>query len=156
MGDLTLPHIPALGPAALTRVRQLEAVARALPASVKATIHTWHTLHAGLYARTIRIPSGVMITGVLIKIPTLLVIDGDALVDIGAAEPLRLSGYQVLPASAGRKQVIVALTDVHMTMLFPTQARTVEEAEREFTDEADILLSRQDPRLNTTAITEAP
>ena len=35
-------------------------------------IQTTHHFHAGLYSRTIRIPAGVMITGALIKIPTLL------------------------------------------------------------------------------------
>jgi hypothetical protein len=40
-----------------------------------------------------------------------------------------------------------------VTALFPTTARSVDEAEREFSDEADTLLSRRDPRLNETTIT---
>jgi hypothetical protein len=58
----------------------------------------------------------------------------------------------VIPASAGRKQVFVSRSTVTITMLFPTLARTVEEAEAEFTDEAAGLLSRRQDA-NTVVIT---
>lgn len=101
-----------------------------------------HHLHAGLYARTICIPAGVVITGALIKIPTLLTFSGCATVFVGG-ESIDLQGYHVLPAQAGRKQVFQAHTDTNLTMIFATQATTVEEAEVEFTDEADQLASRR-------------
>jgi hypothetical protein len=56
---------------------------------------------------------------------------------------MELEGYNVLPASAGRKQVFVSVSDVVITMVFPTKATTVEAAEAEFTDEAAMLLSRK-------------
>ena len=40
-----------------------------------------------------------------------------------------LCGYHVIPASAGRKQVFVAHADTDLTMLFPSHAATVEDAE---------------------------
>jgi len=94
--------------------------------------------HAGMYARTIRVPEGVVVTGVLVKIPTVLVVHGhaDVLTDRGWRST---DGYRVFAGSSLRKQVFVARSSVEMTMLFPTQARTVEEAEREFTEEYEKL-----------------
>ncbi|CAN5192002.1 hypothetical protein BH10PSE6_BH10PSE6_16910 [soil metagenome] len=144
------PRIPAMSPAAIDKVRQLEQLAGAQP---QVPIVTGHVIHGGLYARTICLPAGVMITGALVKRATLLIVSGDARAYIGDDEPLRLQGYTVLPASAGRKQAFVALADTHLTMLLPTQARTVEDVEREFTDEIEILLSRRDADSNHVTIT---
>jgi hypothetical protein len=63
-----------------------------------------------------------------------------------------VDGYRVLPASAGRKQVFVSRGAFLITMLFPTKAKSVEEAESEFTDETHLLLSRKQD-LNTVVIT---
>lgn len=152
MTDLAViaPRIPAMSPAAIDKVRQLESLASERP---QVAIMTEHVLHAGMYARTIRIPADTMITGVLVKLATLLIVQGDAVAYIGEDEPMRLRGYTVLPASKGRKQAFVALAETHMTMLFPTAARSVEEAEHEFTDETDILLSRRDVGNNHVVIT---
>lgn len=133
------PHIPAMSPRAIDNVRRLEEVALTCP---QVAIPTDHVLHAGLYARTITIPAGVVLTGALIKIATLLIVQGDAVVYVEGG-PVELRGYNVLAAAAGRKQAFIAETDVNLTMIFPTQAKTVEEAETEFTDEADRLFSRK-------------
>ena len=106
-------------------------------------IETIHSFHAGLYARTIMVPAGAMITGALIKIPTLLTLSGDASVIIDREE-VRISGYGVIPAAAGRKQVFLAHSDTYLTMIFATSATTIEEAEMEFTDEFDLLGSRRE------------
>ena len=82
--------------------------------------------------------------GALITIPTLLIMSGHATLFIGE-EDVELTGYAVIPASAGRKQAIYAHADTLLTMLFPTAARTVEEAEQEFTDEPERLGSRRAP-----------
>ena len=135
------PAISAMSPRAIDNVRRLEEMALTCP---QVLIETDHTFHAGMYARTIIIPAGVVLTGALIKIATLLIVSGDALVYVEDGPPLELRGYNVLPAAAGRKQAFVAQTDVSLTMIFPTQAKTVEEAEEEFTDEADRLFSRKE------------
>ena len=124
---------------AVGKVRQLEFFALQMP---QVGIPTSHTLHAGMYARTIVIPSGVMLTGALIKIATLLIAHGDVEVFIGDST-LELNGYNVLPASANRKQAFMTKSETHLTMVFPSQAKTVEEAENEFTDEVDALMSRR-------------
>ena len=142
MADLapSRTHIAPMSAAAIDRVRRLESLASTLP---QVAIGTDHVFHAGVYARTIKVPAGVMITGVLIKIPTLLIVQGDAVVHIedGALE---LRGYNVVPAGAGRKQAFVALTDTHLTMIFATDALDVDAAEREFTDELDKLTTRRE------------
>ena len=83
-----------------------------------------------------------MLTGALIKIATLLIAHGDVEVFIGDST-LELNGYNVLPASANRKQAFMTKSETHLTMVFPSQAKTVEEAENEFTDEVDALMSRR-------------
>lgn len=131
-------QIAAMSDGAIGQVRRLE---DALLDGPQIDIPTEHVLHAGMYGRTVRIPAGVVLTGALIKIATLLIVNGDVSVFTGG-ETLRLTGYHVIPASAGRKQAFIAHADTTLTMLFPSQAATVEQAEAEFTDEADLLLSR--------------
>jgi hypothetical protein len=135
---------------AVARVAELEQRILALP---QVEIHTQHILHAGMYSRTITIPAGVVLTGALIKRATLVIVSGDVLVSRGDAEGLRITGTEVLLASAGRKQAFVAYADTTVTMIFPTSAATVEEAEVEFTDDTELLFSRRDPNLNTIIIT---
>jgi hypothetical protein len=130
-----------LTPDALDTVRRLEKVAREQP---QTPIETQHVFHAGMYARTVMIPAGHMITGALIKIPTILIVSGEAIL-YGSEGAVRSDGYRVFSASAGRKQAMVALTDTYLTMLFPTQAKTVDEAECAFTDETDLLITRREP-----------
>lgn len=150
MSDLALTAtIPAMTPAAICRVRELQAVTAEMP---QVDIETQHHFHAGLYSRTIMVPAGTMIVGALIKIPTLLIVEGDARVFLGG-QSRHFTGYNVFPASANRKQVFVAITDTYITMVFPTEAKTVEEAERQFTDEADNLVSRRDGADNQIIIT---
>ncbi len=62
----------------------------------------------------------------------------------GSDGAVEVAGYTVFSASAGRKQAMVALTDTYLTMLFPTDAKTVDEAERAFTDEYDLLVTRKE------------
>lgn len=141
--------IAAMAPAALDQVKAFEAINLA---QQQVLIETVHHIHAGIYARTIVIPAGVVITGALITRATLLIVKGDAVVYTGNGG-IEVSGYKILPASANRKQVIVANTETTLTMLFPTQAKTVEDAEAEFTDEANMLWSRQKSAINQVIIT---
>jgi hypothetical protein len=96
-------------------------------------------------------PPGVVLMGALIKRPTLVIVVGTAHVYVGDKWE-RLAGYKVLPASANRKQIFVSVSPVVITMIFPTSAKTVEEAEAEFTDEAELLLSRRQD-CNTVTVT---
>ncbi len=132
-------QLPTMSRDEVAKVRALETHLVQMP---QVPIATLHHFHAGLYARTIRIPAGVMLTGALIKIPTLLIVSGHVTVFIGGEEQ-ELSGYHVLLGQTGRKQAFLAHRDTDLTMAFATQAETVEQAEAEFTEETDLLMSRQ-------------
>lgn len=114
-------------------------------------LQTEHVLHGGMYVRTIRLGPDVVLVGALIKIPTLLIVSGRTKVFTGESW-IELEGYQVLPARAGRKQIFVTVEDTSITMIFRTDARTVEQAEAEFTSEAEALMSRRNDR-DTVVIT---
>jgi hypothetical protein len=130
--------LPPMDRLAVDRIRGYEHAALQCE---QTPIATHHLLHAGMYARTITIPAGVVLTGALIKRATVLVFNGDATVAIGQGN-VRMTGYHVIAASAHRKQAFLAHADTQLTMLFPTTARSVAAAEDEFTDEADLLFSR--------------
>ena len=63
----------------------------------------------------------------------------------GVEKVIRL--YQVLPAEANRKTAYLAIEDTWVTMIFPSDAVTIEDAENQFTDEADRLMSRSNNNL---------
>jgi GNAT superfamily N-acetyltransferase len=135
------PRIPRMSIPGIDKVRRLESERAALP---QVPLRTQHLLHGGMYARTVYVPAGTVITGTLIKVATVLIVDGDAMLYVDADEPLHCTGYNVMPASAGRKQAFWMKGNTALTMIFPTAAATVEQAEREFTDEFDLLASRRD------------
>lgn len=124
----------------LDELRAFEAKLAELP---QVKIRTKHNLHAGVYSRTVFIPKGVVATGVLIKRPTQLIMSGHARLTTGD-KFVELKGYHVLEGNGGRKQIAYALEDTVFTMLFATSAKTIEEAENEFTDEADQLQTRKE------------
>jgi hypothetical protein len=151
MSNLTVSEkrIATMSESAIEKVRTFESLMAERP---QEEIGTDHVIHGGMYARTVKIPAGVAITGTEIKVATLLVLQGDALAytDDGAIE---LHGYNVIAASAGRKQVFVALTDTWLTMIFPSAATSIEQAEDEFTDEANMLITRRGIGKQTIVIT---
>lgn len=146
---LNTPSFPKMPEHAIEDVRKLETLLKEMPQSDLATDHVFH---AGLYARTICLPAGHVLTGALIKRSTLLIVSGDCQAFTGE-NTLRLVGYHVIPASAGRKQVFLAYENTSITMIFPTQAKTVEDAENEFTDEAHLLISREQGEQDSITIT---
>lgn len=151
MTNLTVQgtRIAPMSQSSIDRARTLERELMALP---QEELTTHHLIHAGMYARTIMIPAGMVLTGALIKIATTLIVVGEVkmYVNDGVVE---LSGYNVLPASAQRKQAFVTVSDTYLTMIFPSAAMTVEQAEAEFTDETEILVSRRDGTRDTITIT---
>lgn len=143
-----LVHIEAMIPAmtleGIEKVRKIESLVKQLP---QTDIATHHVLHGGMYARTVVIPAGSVMTGALIKVPTILIMDGHATVTIGE-ESVELDGYHVLPASRGRKQVFITHKDTTLTMVYVTDAWTVQDAEEGFTDEWVHLVSRKSDSIN--------
>ena len=144
MNELT-HALTTMSHSAIEMVSALEAESLKLP---QIDIKTEHAFHAGMYARTIMIPAGTLLTGALIQIATILVISGDVLV-FTEGGPKQISGYRVMLGAPGRKQAFLANIDTHMTMIFPTTATTVQEAEDQFTRESDRLFSRRDGAANS-------
>lgn len=147
--EMTQRKITTMSECEIDKVRALENEILQMPQTV---IATHHILHAGMYCRTITVPAGVVLTGSLMKIPTLLIIQGNFLLFSGD-KTIELSGYNVFTGGANRKQAGIAVTDTHVSMIFPTDAKTVEEAEEEFTDETSLLFSRYEDAENHITIT---
>jgi hypothetical protein len=140
MNDLILSVLPPTPPEIAEKIRNATE-------KIKPSEHTFqaqmeHVLHAGTYARTARVGAGMAFTSVLIRIPTLVIVHGHCCVVSGDKWRM-LDGYNVLQAAAGRIQAYVTLGETEITMIFATEATTIEQAEAEFTDEADGLLSRR-------------
>lgn len=135
---LTDKTLPPTTPEILEKIAIVES--RIRPREVQVPME--HCLHAGMYARTCRLPANMVITSVLVKIPTLLIVNG-ACVVLAGEEWREIRGYVVIQASAGRKQIYVTTEPTEITMVFPSNAKNVEEAEDEFSDESANLLSRR-------------
>lgn len=139
-----LTHTQAVLPASTAKaIEAIQRIEELVLEDPQIDLTTYHVLHGGVYARTIMVPKGALITGALIKIPTTLTVCGKCSVLIGDALEVMIDGYHVFAASAGRKQAYIAHEDTWITMSFKTNATTIEEAEAEFTDEAERLMSRQ-------------
>ena len=145
----TEKRITSMTPVAIEKVRKLEDAIRGLP---QVCIETDHVIHGGMYARTVTLPAGAVITGALIKVPTILIVSGHVRVFLDD-EAVDIHGYKVLAASAIRKQAFLVFEDTVLTMIFTTDAETVEACEDQFTDEADQLMSRWGDAVNTITIT---
>jgi hypothetical protein len=131
--------LPPATQEALEKILKAEEIIGSKP---QIDFQTEHILHGGMYSRTVRLAKDVIIVGVEIKVPTTVIVNGDTLVFAGD-KWYRLQGYQVMAASAGRKQIFWTIGATEITMMFSTKAKTVDEAEREFTDEIDKLVSRK-------------
>jgi hypothetical protein len=123
-------------------MNELITVQNAMLGLPQVEVKTEHIIHGGMYVRTIRIAPEVVLMGALVKVPTVLIVNGRTKAFTGDGW-IELDGYHVIPANAGRKQIFVAQEETCITMIFPTEAKTVERAEAEFTDEAEALMSRK-------------
>lgn len=132
--------LPPATPDILEKIALIEA--RIRPRENTLQVEMQHHLHAGMYARTARIAANQVITSVFIQIPTLLIVNGDCVV-LAGDKWYELTGYNVIPASEGRKQIYVTRGATEITMIFPTHASCIGDAEEEFTNEAGSLLSRR-------------
>lgn len=118
------------------------------PSSVPGLSPLVHTLHAGVYTRTVRLLAGHSLLGAVVRIPTTLILSGDIVLhnDDGV---MQFIGYHVLPAYAGRQSRMYARADTTITAIHATQATTVEEAEREAVGDVALLRSPHDQQLLT-------
>ncbi len=131
--ELTLPStndaVAALGDMLLT-----------LP---QTDLSTQHLVHGGMYARTIFIPAGTVLTGALASADNICVVHGDITVTTDDG-PKRLTGFNVLAATAGKRRAGVAHADTWWSTLWPTDLTSIHDIEDSLTPEADKLQTRRD------------
>ncbi len=140
--------LPAMSAAEIDHVCDVE---RMLQAQPQIDLKMEHRVWADMYSRMVLLPAGLSMTGVPVKIATQVTIIGTCKVWMGAWK--HIVGPTTLIAEAGRKQMFEAITDTYILMAFGTKARTLSEAEEEFTDAPETLASRRPGALNDTIIT---
>lgn len=138
----TAERINSMSLGQMAKVRRLEQYLLANEPQIN--LQYQHVLHAGVYDRTVLIPAGLIITGAPVKIETVLTIAGDVIIGLDGDEK-RITGFAKIRAAAHRMGVFTAITDTFISMSFATDAKTVAEAEAQFTDEAHRLASRRQP-----------
>lgn len=145
--------LPAISNETLLKIQRFQIAARAMP---QIRIVTNHTIHVGIYTRSIAVPvdcpNDTTIVGALTKIATNLIIIGDSSVYIGD-EFVRIRGYAELPAKAYRKQVFVCHRPTIISMYFRTDHTSIRECEKQFTDEYELLPPLSDTSLHRITIT---
>lgn len=124
-------------------VRELEVFLLDLP---QVDIVTTHVINNGMCARTIFIPAGVMATGALSRIDTINVFIGDISV-VTNDGTRRLTGYNVLPGSAGFKRAGITHADTWWTTVWPTTLTDIDEIMAEYTAESEHLLSERQSKM---------
>lgn len=105
-------------------------------------LQTGHLVHGGMYARTILIPAGTLLTGALTNQDNVCVVHGDITVTTDEGVQ-RLTGFHVLPARSGAKRAGLAHADTWWTTLWTTNLTDITAIEDVLTDEADQLQTRR-------------
>ncbi|MBQ8091249.1 MAG: hypothetical protein IJ233_10955 [Pyramidobacter sp.] len=123
--------VPACTAQTLAVVRQFEDFLKTLP-QVRLTRE--NLLHAGCYCRTLYVPAGLVLTGALMKLPTILIVSGHVLMTVGN-QVQDVEGYRVMACEAGRKTAFRTLADTVITCVFATNAASYEEAVGQMTDD---------------------
>jgi hypothetical protein len=114
----------------------------AILAQPQVDLRTEHTLSGRVYARTIHIPAGTVLTGATHKKDHVNVVIGDITVTTDEG-PLRLTGYHVLPTKAGSKRAGIAHADTAWTTICHTDLTDIDAIEDELVEESDRLQTRQ-------------
>lgn len=111
-------------------------------------LQTQHVLSGGVYARSIFIPAGTILTGATHRKDHVNVVCGDITVTTDSG-PVRFTGYHVLPTKAGSKRAGVAHADTVWTTICPTNLTDIAAIEDELVEESDRLQTRS-PALGAT------
>lgn len=104
-------------------------------------LRTTHALSGGLYARTIYIPAGTVLTGAKHKKDHINVLMGDITVSTDDGMK-RLTGYHVLPTQAGAKRAGYAHSDTCWTTICKTELTDIDAIEDELVENSSRLQTR--------------
>lgn len=128
---------------------QVEDLEQHILAVPQVDLGTQHVLNGGMYARTILIPAGVVLTGATHKTDHINIVHGDITVTTDAG-PVRLTGYHVLPTMAGSKRAGIAHADTMWTTICKTGQTDLAAIEDELVEESHLLQTRQTALTNNT------
>lgn len=131
--SVTIPPIP-------TR-EQIERLESFLAQVDQVDLGTTHALCGGVYARTIFIPAGTVLTGAAHKRDHLNVMQGDITVWTESGMQ-RLTGQHVLPSRAGAKRAGWAHADTWWTTISATALTDLDEIEAEQVEQPERLQTR--------------
>lgn len=120
-------------------IDQLEALVLQAP---QVDLRTEHRLSGGVYARTVHIPAGTVVTGATHKKGHINVLFGDITVATDEG-PVRFTGYHVLPGTAGTRRAVIAHADTVWTTLCETELTDIAAIEDELVVESHRLQTRQ-------------
>lgn len=129
MSDLAIPDAVLKVEEALENMPQVD-------------LGTQMLLHAGVCARSIFIPAGTALVGVLTSVDNVNVVYGDISVTTSDG-PKRLTGFNVIPANSGFKRVGFAHSDTWWVTIHKTDKTELEDIEAEMTCEPEKLQTRR-------------
>ena len=126
-------------------VRRLEA---AILQGPQVDLHTTHNFSGGMYARTIYLDAGTVLTGATHKTDHINIVIGD--ISVTTDEGMkRLTGYHVLETKAGMKRAGFAHAATCWTTVCKTEHTDIANAENDLVEEADQLQTRLLLKANT-------
>ena len=123
---------------AITAVKRLE---EAILQTPQVDLETQHCLSGGMYARTITIKAGTVLTGATHKTDHVNIVSGDISVTTDEGVK-RFTGYHVLPTKAGSKRAGYAHADTMWTTICKTDLVCIEDIEDELVEESANLQTR--------------
>ena len=133
-------HEVIVGAPSREKVERLEALILQTP---QVDLKTTHCLSGGIYARTIIIPAGTILTGAAHKKDHINIMQGDITVSTDEGMK-RLIGQHVMATKAGNKRVGLAHADTIWTTVCHTNLTDIEAIEEELVEESETLQTRQD------------
>jgi hypothetical protein len=124
--------------AAITDVKRLEEIILSAP---QVDLMTTHHLEGGMYARTIYLEAGTVLTGAIHKTDHLNIVFGD--ISVTTDEGMqRITGYRVIETKAGMKRAGYAHAATAWTTICKTDKTVLSEIEDDLVEEADKLQTR--------------
>lgn len=122
-----------------SKIRRLEAILLRAP---QVDMQTTHALSGGVYARTVFIPAGTVVTGATHKKDHICIIDGDV-ETILDGQPQRITGRVVINGTKGVKRAVYAHDDTLWTTVCSTSLTDIEAIEAELVEEPESLQTRR-------------
>jgi hypothetical protein len=94
-----------------------------------------HLFNGGMYARTMYLPKGCLVTGRVHKTPHFnIIVQGHAVVYVDGDKVKEIIAPAIVPSDAGVKKVILALEDLIWTTIHTCKSTTPDEAVEEVTE----------------------